>query len=99
MMLIAQMAADPSAEATLSFAPLFIKTVIVTVFIVAAAIVSMRYFIPRLSGYRRNRDSKIQILDFQPLDARKAIYIVKIENKKVAIGTGEHGVQKICDLE
>lgn len=98
MMLIAQLASDPSVE-PMSFLPLFVKTVVATVFIVAAAIVSMRYFIPRLSGYRRNRDSKIQILDYQPLDARKAIYIVKIEGKKVAIGVGESGVNKICDLE
>lgn len=91
--------AQAAADVPLSFATLFIETVLVTIFIIVLAIVAMRYFIPRLQNFRRNKDSKIQILDFQALDARRVLYIVKIEDKRVAIGVTEHQISKICDLE
>jgi flagellar biosynthetic protein FliO len=91
--------AQVSPEAPLSFGTLFVQTIAVTIFIVALAIVAIRYLAPRLNGLRRNKDSKIQVLDFQALDARKAIYIVRIEDKRVAVGVTDHQVTKICDLE
>lgn len=91
--------AQVSPEAPLSFGMLFVQTIAVTIFIVALAIVAIRYLAPRLNGLRRNKDSKIQVLDFQALDARKAIYIVCIENKRVAVGVTDQQITKICDLE
>lgn len=91
--------AQATPEAPLSFGMLFVQTIAVTIFIVALAIVAIRYLAPRLNGLRRNKDSKIQVLDFQALDARKAIYIVRIEGKRVAVGVTEQQITKICDLE
>lgn len=88
-----------ASDESLSFAPLFLKTVIATILILILAIVAIRYLIPRLTGHRRNQNSTIKVLDAQPLDARKMIYIVSIENKKVALGVTEHQVTKLCDLE
>lgn len=97
-MLIAQIAADSAFSSSVSFLPLFIKTVLVTLFVVVLAIVAIRYFVPRLSGYRRNRDSMIQIVDMQPLDARRAIGIVKIGDKQIAVGMTEHSLTYLCEV-
>jgi flagellar biogenesis protein FliO len=84
---------------SVSFAPLFFKTILVTIFILVLAVLAIRYLVPRMNLLRRNKDSNIQILDYQSLDQRKAVYILKIENKKVAVGVTDHTVSKICDLE
>ena len=82
----------------ISFGWLFVRTISAMIVVIALAIVGIKYFMPKLLQARRRAGSKIEVLDYQPLEQRKSVYIVKIEDKKVALGVSEYGVNKICDL-
>jgi len=78
---------------------LFAKTIIIMIVIIALAFISIKYILPLFVKMRRKTDSNIQILDFQPLEQRKTLYVVKIENKKVAVAVSEHSICKLCEWE
>lgn len=80
-----------------SFTWLFIKTLVAMVVIIALALVSIRYLLPRLTRFPGRRDSKIKILDFHPLEARKSVYILDIDNRRVAVGVTEHSINKLIE--
>lgn len=82
----------------LSYAGLFLKMVLACVVVIALAIGALKYVLPFLVRAKRNQKSAIQILDVQSLEHKKAIYIVQIEDKRVAIGVTEQTITKICDL-
>lgn len=96
--LLAQAATTISGDADFSYWGLFLKTIVATVFIIVLAFVALRYLVPRVHGLRRNRDSQIQVVDYQALEPRKGIYIVEIAGKKMALGVSENFVGKICDV-
>lgn len=81
-----------------SFGWLFARTVVAMIAVIGLAIWGLKYVLPKILQVKRRAASKIEVLDYQPLESRKSIYIVKIEDKKVAIGVSEHNVNKICDL-
>lgn len=94
ILLLAQTSTEP-----ISFGPLLFKTLLATAIIIVLAFLVIRYVLPKIQTIRRNRASKIQVLDYQALDNRKAVYIVQIENKKVALGVTEQNVNLLCELE
>lgn len=82
-----------------SFGVLFAKTIVATVVVIALALLTIKFLVPKLRNLRRNKNSRIQILDYQALEPRKGIYIVDIAGKKTAIGVSENTIAKICDVE
>lgn len=82
-----------------SFGVLFVKTIVATVVVIALALLTIKFLVPKLRNLRRNKNSRIQILDYQALEPRKGIYIVDIAGKKTAIGVSENTIAKICDVE
>jgi flagellar biosynthetic protein FliO len=95
MMLIAQIS---SLTEPVSFGWLFARTIVAMIVVIVLAIWGLKYILPKILQAKRRAGSKIEVLDYQPLEARKSVYIIKIEDKKVAIGVSEHNVNKICDL-
>lgn len=95
MMLIAQVS---SMTEPVSFGWLFARTIVAMIAVVVLAIWGLKYVLPKILQVKRRAGSKITVLDCQPLESRKSIYIVKIEDKKIAIGVSEHSINKICDL-
>jgi flagellar biogenesis protein FliO len=93
-MLILQTGAAPE---NLSFTWLFIKMLVAMVVIISLALVSIRYLLPRLTRLPGRRDSKIRVLDFHPLEARKSVYILDIDNHRVAVGVTEHSINKLTE--
>lgn len=93
------LATIPDDPAFSSFGTMFLNTVLVTVLVVGLALLILRFLLPRLGGMRRNKTSRIQIEDYQALDARRAVYILNIAGKRVAVGATEHSVNRLCDLE
>lgn len=81
-----------------SFGVLFAKTIVATVVVIALALLTIKFLVPKLRNLRRNKNSRIQILDYQALEPRKGIYIVDIAGKKIAIGVAENMIAKICDV-
>lgn len=83
----------------ISYEWLFAKTLLVMVVIIALAFVTIRYILPGLMKTRRKGGSRIEVLDFQALAARKQIYLVRIEDKKIALAVSEHGVAKLSEWQ
>lgn len=83
----------------ISYGWLFAKTILIMIVIIVLAFFSIKYILPRFVQMRRKTDSKIQILDFQPLEQRKTVYLVQIDNKKVAMAVSEHSICKLCEWE
>lgn len=83
----------------LSYGWLFAKTVIAMIVIIALAFFSIRYVLPRFVRARQKSGSSIQVVDFQPLEQRKSIYLLKIENKKVAVAVSDQSIAKLCEWE
>lgn len=84
---------------SLSYGWLFAKMILAMIVIIALALVTLKYLLPRMIKLRQNPNSKIAILDYHSLEPRRSIYVLQIENQKVAVGVTEHGINKICDLE
>ena len=83
----------------LSLPTVLFKTFLLTGFIVLLAILFIKYVIPKISLPRNSQKSSIQILDRQTLDGRKSIYIVSIDQKKLALGVTDHQISTLCELE
>lgn len=83
----------------LSYGWLFAKTVVAMIVIIALAFFSIKYVLPRFVRARRKSGSNIQILDFQPLEQRKSVYLLKIKNKKVAVAVSDQAFAKLCEWE
>lgn len=77
---------------------LLLKMITASCVVIGLAVLILKYVLPRVAANRTNTKSAIKILDFQAIDAKKIIYIVQIENKRVAIGVTEHTINKITDL-
>ncbi len=88
----------PPAELPVSYGFLLFKMVAASVVVVLLAIVTLKYLLPLLMRRGRGAKSSIQVLDYQSLQPKKAIYIVQIEEKKIAVGVTEHSITKICEL-
>ncbi|EKD50575.1 MAG: hypothetical protein ACD_62C00495G0002 [uncultured bacterium] len=84
---------------TLSYGVLFAKTVVIMVVIIGLAFVSIKYLVPRLVKIRNKKSATIEILDFLALEQRKAIYVVRIEEKKLALAVTDHAVAKLCEWD
>lgn len=97
--LLAQAGGALASDLDFSYWGLFLKTIVATVFIIALAFLALRYLVPRLHGLRRSRDSRVKVLEYQPLEPRKGIYVVEISGKKMALGVSENFVGKVCDVE
>lgn len=84
---------------SVSFGAAFVKMMAAMILIIALAFVMIKIVLPLFMKMRRKSDSKIQVLDFQPLEPRKNIYLLRIEDKKVAVGVSENSVTKLCEWE
>ncbi|MBU0505481.1 MAG: flagellar biosynthetic protein FliO [bacterium] len=84
---------------SLSYGWLFAKTIIIMVVIIVIAFFAIKYLMPHLVRLRHRKESEIEILDYQPLEQRKAIYIVRIENKKIAVGVTDHSMNTLCEWD
>lgn len=81
-----------------SLAPLFFKMMAACIIVIVLALVAIKYLMPRITGMGKNRNSDIEVLDYQALGPKRMIYIVQIQDKKVALGVTDQSVTKICDL-
>lgn len=83
----------------ISFGWLFFKMILATLVVIGLAFWVLRYWLPRLQGYRPKGDSRVQILERLPLEPRKALYIIQVGKKRALVGTTDHQVNKLMDLE
>lgn len=84
---------------TVSFGAMFFKTIVALVIIIGLAFFIIKFLLPKITQIRRKNGSVIQVLDFQPLEPRKSIYLIRIEDKKIAVGVSENSITKLAEWE
>lgn len=87
----------PQIPVDTSLGWLFFKTVFAMVVVIALAFLSIRYLIPRLNRFRGVTAGEIDIIGYRQLDARKAIYILKLRDREVAVGVTEHSMTPLTE--
>lgn len=75
------------------------KMLIAMIIVIGLAFGVIRYVLPRLNLVKRNTNSTIQILDVQPISQRVSVYLLKIEDKKLAVGVSEQNMTKLCEWD
>lgn len=87
---------DSTTEAV-SYGVSFAKMLMAMVFIICLAFFVLKYLLPKMTIARRNRDSQIKVLDYQPLEARKGIYLIQIHDRKLAVGVCDNSMSPLCE--
>lgn len=91
--------AQTPAPEGLDFGWLFLKTVAAMVLIIGLAILFIRYVMPRLQVGQLRSGKNIQIIERSGLEPKKGLYIIRVGSKLALVGTTEHAIGKIFDLE
>jgi flagellar biosynthetic protein FliO len=95
-----QIAALPESSMQMSFGWLLLKTILALSLILALAVLFIKYLLPRLSLTRvGGAQGKIKVIERLPIDARRSLMIIEVENKKILIGVAEGGFTHIRDLD
>lgn len=86
-------------NSSLDFTWLFLKMIFAMIFVIALAIVVIRFIIPKLTFNRgASARSDLRIVDRIPLDGRKSLYVLEVEGRRILIGSSEHNVGFIAEL-
>lgn len=96
--LIPLLAAVDNINENFSFGWQALTTLGAMVFVIALAILFIRYVMPHLTLTRRIKGSQIHILDRTGLEPRKALYLVRVGDKTALIGTSDNAISKIMDV-
>lgn len=84
----------------IDFSFLFLKMLSALVVAVVAAILVLKYVIPKLSFVKKMSDGQqIKILSRVALGYKQHLYLVKVAEKCILVGVTDHGVNKIADIE
>jgi flagellar biogenesis protein FliO len=94
-----QTSSNPFDDANTSLGWLFVKTLIAMVIVIALAFICIRYLLPRLQMAKQRGKSRIQIIERIGLEPRKALYIIKVGNKAAVVGSSDHNLSKLIDLD
>ena len=89
----------PPAPPELSFGWLFFKTIVAMVLVIGLAFLTIRYVLPKIHLNRFRGSGNIRIIDRTGLEPRKNLYIVEVGTKLALVGTSEHGIEKLLDLD
>lgn len=85
---------------SLDFTWLFLKMVFAMIFVIALAIVVLRYLLPRLPGRRmRGGGAEVSILERIPLDGKKYLVVLQVEGRRLLISVSENHAGLITELK
>lgn len=82
----------------LSYGWLLLKTIGALAFILFLAILFIKYILPRLTYQASKKGSAIKVIEKFPLEARKSLWIVEVESKRLLLASSEQGLTKIDEL-
>ncbi len=86
-------------EPSIDFSWLFIKVILAMILVCVTAYFGIKYLLPKASFIKKSSRSEIEILERFPLEPRKNLYILKVDNRRVLIGTTENSVNSLLELE
>lgn len=95
---IPTVAATP--ESTMDFTWLFIKMLLVLGIVTVAAILILKYAVPRIGIMKRfQRGRHFDVLGRHVLEPGKSLYLVKTGGRYLVIGAAESGINLLTELE
>lgn len=101
LLTLLQIATEPATQSSaIDFTFLFIKMVAALVVACIAAVLVLKYAVPRLSLTKKfQADNRIKILSRVSLGPKQHLYLVKIDEKCILLGVTDQAVNKIIELE
>lgn len=88
----------PTPEPSLDFSWLFIKVVLAMIVVCVVAYLGIKYLLPKASFIKKSNRSEIEVLERFPLEPKKNLYILKVENRRILVGTTENSVNSLLEL-
>lgn len=67
------------------------------VIVIGLAFGSIRFLLPRLTRFRGASANDIAIIGYRQIDARKAVYILRLRDREVAVGVTEHHITPLAE--
>ncbi len=103
-MTLLEVAAIPTEMATrtsaIDFTFLFVKMIAALVVCCVAALLVLKYLVPKLSlANRFASQDKIKIISRVSLAPKQYLYLVKVADKCILLGGTDGGINKIADVE
>ena len=86
-------------EPSIDFSWLFIKVVLAMIVVCVTAYFGIKYLLPKASFIKKSHQSEIEILERFPLEPRKNLYLLKVDNRRVLIGTTENSINSLLELK
>ena len=75
-----------------------LKMLIVLVLVCLIAIFTLRFFLPKLSGFRTEEGDFIQILRRIPLEPRKSIFLIRVGERYHLLGVADQNVNHLMEV-
>lgn len=92
--------APPTGESAVDFTWLFIRMLIVLGIVTVAAILILKYAVPRIGIIKRfQRGRHFEVLGRHVLEPGKSLYLVKTGTRYLVIGAAESGISLITELK
>lgn len=92
----------PTVVPPIQFGWMFVKMIGVLAILVILLLFVGRYLLPRLGKGRWAIGQKgrlISVVDRFALEPRKNIYLLKVAKKYLLVGTGDHSIHALTELE
>ena len=91
---------EPATPSTaVDFTWLFIKMLLVLVIVSVAAILLLKYAVPRFGFFKPfQKGSYFTVLGRYVLEPKKSLYLVNIGKRYLVIGTADHGINLITEI-
>ncbi|HEX5035328.1 MAG TPA: flagellar biosynthetic protein FliO [bacterium] len=84
---------------SVDFTWLFLKMIFAMIAVIALAIVILRYIVPKLGLHRRGSGrTDLRVVDRIPLDARKSLYVLEVEGRRLLVGASDNHLGLVADL-
>lgn len=101
LLILSQITTVPATSgSTVDFTWLFIKMLFVLGIVTVAAILVLKYAVPRIGIMKRFQHGKhFNVLGRHALEPGKSLCLVKAGNKYLVIGVAEHGISLVTELD
>lgn len=76
----------------------YVRLMLVLCGILALAVVTIRWWLPKLTMWNKSASGPIEICARLPLEPRRTLYIVKAANAYILLGSSEAGLQNLAAL-
>ncbi len=101
LLMLMEIATEPATHSgAVDFSLLFIKMIAALIVACVAAVLVLKYAVPKLSFTKRLMAGKgIKILSRMSIGNKQYLYLVKVAGKCILIGATDGGINKIDDID